>query len=353
MLENCTGDVPVWHLESLVVRNIAEACMSYEELADFITNKMSMSHIYQPLLIRTLIESGGLATLRQLAQQFVLQDESQLLFYEQRVKEMPVRVLAKHGVLKQAKGLVSLNVSDLSLEQKAHIRMLCEQRLQEYIQKRGLAIWDYRMLDTVAVSDDLRFQVLKRSDGRCALCGATKNERPLDVDHIIPRSRGGKTLPENLQLLCSKCNRTKGNKDDTDFRAFNPGERVDGCPFCLPPDDARIVMTNATVFAIADKYPVTEGHTLIVSVRHAADYLHLSAAEKQHADELIRVLSNKIRVEDSTVSGFNIGMNCGHDAGQTVMHAHIHLIPRRHDDVPDPRGGVRGVVPERRIPSVD
>lgn len=66
--------------------------MSYEELADFIANRMSMSHIYQPLLIRTLVESGGLATLRQLAQQFVLQDESQLLFYEQRIKDMPVRV---------------------------------------------------------------------------------------------------------------------------------------------------------------------------------------------------------------------------------------------------------------------
>src|SRR5664279_5111127 len=134
--------------------------MSYEELADFIKDKMSMSHIYQPLLIRTLVESGGLATLRQLAQQFVLQDESQLLFYEQRIKGMPVRVLAGHGVLRHEKGVVSLNVPQLSLEQKAHIRMLCEQRLQEYIQKRGLAIWDYRMLDTAPVPYSLRYQVL-------------------------------------------------------------------------------------------------------------------------------------------------------------------------------------------------
>ena len=81
--------------------------MSYEELVDFITNKMSMSHIYQPLLIRTLVESGGLATLRQLAQQFVLQDESQLLFYEQRIKDMPVRVLARHGVLSHERLVVS------------------------------------------------------------------------------------------------------------------------------------------------------------------------------------------------------------------------------------------------------
>jgi len=266
---------------------------------------------------------------------------------------MPVRVLARHGVLSQEKGVVSLTVPQLSLEQKAHIRMLCEQRLQEYIQKRGLAIWDYRMLDTAPVPDNLRYQVLAQSDGRCALCGATKKERPLDVDHIIPRSRGGKTVLENLQLLCSKCNRTKGNKDDTDFRDFRPEERVDGCSFCLPSDDPRIVMTNGTMFAIADKCPVTDGHTLIVSVRHAAHYLHLSGTEKQHADELVRVMSNKARAEDSTVSGFNIGMNCGSDAGQTMMHAHIHLIPRRHGDIADPRGGVRGAIPERRLPSTN
>ena len=327
--------------------------MSYEELADFIANRMSMAHVYQPLLIRTLVDSGGLATLRQLAQQFVLQDESQLLLYEDTIKKMPVKVLARHGVLKHEKGVVSLNVGKLTIEQKAHLRMLCEQRLQEYIQKRGLAIWDYRMLDTAPVPDNLRYQVLAQADGRCALCGATKKERPLDVDHIIPRSRGGKTVLENLQLLCSKCNRTKGNKDDTDFRDFRPEERVDGCSFCIPSDDPRILMTNGTMFAIADKYPVTDGHVLVVSFRHAADYLHLSGTEKQHADELIRVLSNKARAEDSTVSGFNVGTNCGVDAGQTAMHAHIHLIPRRHGDAADPRGGVRGAIPDRRVPSTN
>jgi len=71
--------------------------MTYEQLADFLSSKVKMSHIYQPLLIRSLIDAGGSATLRQLAQFFLSQDESQLFYYEKRIKEMPLRLLKKHG----------------------------------------------------------------------------------------------------------------------------------------------------------------------------------------------------------------------------------------------------------------
>src|SRR5262249_7778351 len=161
----------------------------------------------------TLIESGGAATLRQLAQAFVVQDESQLRFYEQRIREMPVPVLLKHGVIEREGDLVRLNTDRLDFVQKARVKMICEQRLQEFVQKRGLGLWDYRLLDTDPVPDSLRYQVLAASGGRCALCGATKKDRPLDVDHIIPRSRGGTNELANLQVLCSPCNRTKGAKD--------------------------------------------------------------------------------------------------------------------------------------------
>jgi diadenosine tetraphosphate (Ap4A) HIT family hydrolase len=73
----------------------------------------------------------------------------------------------------------------------------------------------------------------------------------------------------------------------------------------------------------------------------------MTAEEKLHADELLRVMKNTIAAKDSSVTGFNVGMNCGESAGQTVMHAHIHLIPRRVGDAASPRGGVRGVIPER------
>jgi len=74
------------------------------------------------------------------------------------------------------------------------------------------------MLDKDPVPDSLYYRILKESGGRCALCGATKKERPLHVDHIVPRSKDGKTEYDNLQVLCQKCNLAKGNKDSTDFR---------------------------------------------------------------------------------------------------------------------------------------
>ena len=69
--------------------------------------------------------------------------------------------------------------------------------------------------------------------------------------------------------------------------------------------------------------------------------------ERIDANNLLRILRTRIQREDATVTGFNVGMNCGEDAGQTVMHAHIHLIPRRRGDTAKPRGGVRGVIPDR------
>lgn len=131
--------------------------MTYEQLVEFLSSKMKMSHIYQPLLIRSLVDAGGSATLRQLAQFFLSQDESQLLYYEKRIKEMPLKVLTKHGVASSEGELVHLNVKALTLEQKVHIRSICEQKLQEFIQKKGLGIWDDRLFKKTPIPDKLNY----------------------------------------------------------------------------------------------------------------------------------------------------------------------------------------------------
>ena len=257
---------------------------------------------------------------------------------------MPLRVLTKHGIVRHDGQLVSLAVTDLSYVQRAQLKMACEQRLQEFIQKRNLGLWDYRLLELDPVPDDLRYQALKASGGRCALCGTAKDEQPLDVDHIIPRSRGGKHELANLQVLCAKCNRTKGNKDITDFRSGPAPERDPRCSFCADTLIRRAVEVHDTVFAIADAHPVSPGHHLVLPRRHAADYFTMTGQERQDGEDLLRVLRNRLADEDRTIQGFNVGMNCGEVAGQTVLHAHIHLIPRRKGDVANPRGGVRHVI---------
>lgn len=99
--------------------------------------------------------------------------------------------------------------------------------------------------------------------------------------------------------------------------------------------------------AMKDDYPVSEHHTLIIPKRHTSDYFLLTEVEKRDADKLIQILSKQVLEQDSTVTGFNIGVNNGESAGQTIFHCHIHLIPRREGDTPEPRGGVRGVIPDK------
>ena len=242
--------------------------MKFEELVNFIEHEMRMSHIYQPLLIRSLVDSGGSATLRQLAQIFCVQDESELIRYEDTIKKMPLKVLSKHGIVACEGQLVSLTVRHLELRQRAKLKQICEQRMREFICDRGLGIWSYRMLDN-PVPATLRYRVLMEGGQRCALCGATHDDQPLDVDHIKPRSKGGPTTMDNLQILCAQCNGAKGNKDDTDFRSSPTDDDTDSkCPFCQQSVQDNVTESLGTCLALDDGFPVSTGHTLVIPRRH-------------------------------------------------------------------------------------
>ena len=114
--------------------------------------------------------------------------------------------------------------------------------------------------------------------------------------------------------------------------------------FCDIPRD-RIVAQNEQAYVIRDGFPVTEFHSLVIPKRHVADYFELSDEERGACHELLAEARQQIEVADPYVEGFNVGINVGEVAGQTVFHCHLHLIPRRRGDVESPRGGVRNIIP--------
>ena len=126
-----------------------------------------------------------------------------------------------------------------------------------------------------------------------------------------------------------------------DMTAISPKS----CAFCaLPP--ARVIDENTSAIAIRDGYPVSPGHTLLIPKRHTGSFFDLS--EQERGDVLALLDRSKLALDrEFQPQGYNIGINDGAVAGQTVPHLHVHLIPRYVGDMPDPRGGVRWVIPEK------
>ena len=119
------------------------------------------------------------------------------------------------------------------------------------------------------------------------------------------------------------------------------------CLFCNI-KESGLAKENNLAYASYDTYPVTEGHCLIIPKRHVKDYFDLSNEEIIACNDLIKGIKNEIIKKDSSVKGFNIGSNAGKISGQSILHCHIHLIPRRAGDVENPQGGVRSVIPSKQ-----
>jgi len=117
------------------------------------------------------------------------------------------------------------------------------------------------------------------------------------------------------------------------------------CPFCTLPV-GRIIDSNDHGMVVRDGFPISAGHTLVIPKRHIGSFFELTADERQ---SLLGLLDTAKEVLDAELrpNGFNIGINDGPAAGQTVPHLHIHLIPRYQGDLADPRGGVRWIIPEK------
>ena len=119
------------------------------------------------------------------------------------------------------------------------------------------------------------------------------------------------------------------------------------CLFCVVRPN-ELLSENESCYASKDAHPVTSQHTLIIPKRHVVDYFDLTELELVGIHQMLIAMRSRIKNDDLTVKGFNIGVNAGKTAGQSIPHVHIHLIPRRQGDVENPQGGVRGVIPDKQ-----
>ncbi|MFB7145808.1 HNH endonuclease [Agrobacterium deltaense] len=204
--------------------------MKTPDLLDFLNNRMSMTDLYQPVIIRELLLHEGVRTKSELATILASYDTSVQEYYEKIVMRWPKITLTKHGIVDyERRGSVfRLSVCPDNPAQRQEAVQLCEEKIAAWLDKR-------RSVDpTVKANTSIRYAILKEAHGKCQLCGIAAEVRPIDIDHIVPRSKADKNGKvrlngrlidmddrENLQALCFTCNRAKRAGDATDFRRKN------------------------------------------------------------------------------------------------------------------------------------
>ena len=324
--------------------------MHFSDLKDFVLNRMRMSHIYQPVMLMTLLKEGGVASIESLSKKLLIEDKSQQEYYGNITRNMVGRVLNNHGVVQKDGNIFKLRDYETYTEdQRIELIQICEEKLNEYVEKRGKRIFEHRRKSAGYISGSIRYNVLKDAKFRCELCGISADTKALEVDHIIPRNKGGTDDINNLHVLCYSCNSMKRDKDSTDFRKVKESYEVrkEGCLFCEI-QKGRIIDEDDLFYVIRDGFPVTDLHTLVIPKRHVETYFDLYQPELNSCNRMIQKFKQQIEKDDESVKGFNIGINNGEVSGQTIFHCHIHLIPRREGDVNNPRGGVRGIIPNKK-----
>jgi diadenosine tetraphosphate (Ap4A) HIT family hydrolase len=232
---------------------------------------------------------------------------------------------------------VILDVPDRA--DREEILKICDSKLDDYYAKHPTD------LDTNNGWGRKRILMLEKQPF-CSLCGAKPSlDVELDIDHILPDSKGGSDEIENLQVLCHSCNRAKGNyllksSKDIHHLALNENET---CIFCKLPKE-RVMFENEYIKVVRDIYPVSNGHTLFIPKRHIQNAFELTDQEMLWIFKIAKLESGNLIKNDKSIEGFNTGFNIGKAAGQSVMHVHFHLIPRRTDDTPEAFGGIRNVI---------
>jgi diadenosine tetraphosphate (Ap4A) HIT family hydrolase len=122
---------------------------------------------------------------------------------------------------------------------------------------------------------------------------------------------------------------------------------LENCLFCNKKKQ-KIIYSSKLIYVVRDSYPVTKYHSLVIPHRHVSNFFDLNVNELNDLNMILKKERNSLLNLDNKITAFNVGVNAGTDAGQSIMHCHIHLIPRRKGDIDNPKGGVRGVIPSKQ-----
>lgn len=265
-------------VERRLIQHTTPQSLDYGSLEYFIKKKMSMTHIYQPVMIRTLLESKDYkASREEIARQFLGMDTSQLHYYEAIVGRWPHQTLKSHDIIDyNRKGKkYTLLLDCATREQKDRLIELCNLRLQEFIDKDP-AIRRYREIDKRSLSGSVRYDILAKSKGVCVACGVTSKEAILHVDHIVPINAGGRNHPDNMQALCYKCNTQKRDRDATDFILWHKRLqfRKPRCNMCI---DKKHDIENNMAYCVLSK---NDKPSIVVPRRHTESFAELVLPER-------------------------------------------------------------------------
>ena len=335
----------------------------YRTLSEFIQTQMRMQHVYQPVMIQTLLENNGEATVRQIASAFLAKDQSQLEYYEEITRRMPGKVLSNRGIVEKIGNAYRLSgeVTELTEDEKGSIIRLCQEKLEEYMLRRGSDGFDHRRAATGYVSGSMRYEVLKRAGFRCELCGISASKRALEIDHIHPRSLGGQDTLENFQALCYICNANKGNRDNTSFREESRklNFRSPHCTLCSgthahdaiidnsmafavwcsnteagqartardAPNTTRSIREESAKFDTGKSLSLLDNHALVAPKRHVSSYFELFDPERRAIHLLLEELRTRMLQRDRTISSFSIRTETNPETNPDISHTTTRIQP--------------------------
>jgi len=312
----------------------------FEVLSEFLSDTMQMTKIYQPIMIAEILIHGGKATANQIAEAISGPERKNVEYFKRGVIRNAGPVLSEgRDIVVENSGTYFLKgFEELTQTDIFKLIMLCDCQANDFIDRSGAKAWEKGK--PIYIPGLIKYLVLRRAKKRCEICWTSDEVKPLDAVHIVPRKLGGSDDESNLQALCSACIDQVGLNTNKALSHMHDsyGHRDGDCVLC-DVSHKSIIAENELAFLMHNADPVTELHSLIIPKRHVSDFFELYQPERNAMNELLEMQRRNIMEYDKRVKGFNVGNDIGALAGQTIMHSHTHLIPRRSGDNVKSRSG--------------